>query len=605
MTLINKGKSLVLALGMMAVAALLHAQNGKKVYADYHGVRYTRQHDGKLGRWEMYADTHKSATGKKTLCYNADLVDDEGRHEIAAVSYPQVGMQSNLDSDYMEYQILSAKAAKIDGFFIEWGFRPHENDDLLRAMQKVAAKYNFEIGVNWCDGWLYYDWITKLYPEINDRQSKTRYMAKCYQYLVDSVFASPTAPLVNGIPVFYHFGAGATVNEFREVLASVKLPKGMAEPVALRRWTDWGTLQHNLYMPVLHSDEMDRWKRVGEVPTAWLPARVRPMDAEHPFWDQYATVEDVVRFMQPFRDSVWCSPDPRFRLKCGFAMPGMDNRGCAGWGRSHFFYIPRADGETYRKMWKFNMASKDSLDLMFIASWSDYTEGHEIEPTVENGDRELHTTLHYAALFKEEKADDRGLALPLSLFRLRKEARFLHDCGMDVSACQAALDKAALLISQGRYAVAGGLLSRLAEDVSSARTALYTRMLRLRETDLELKGQRTDARTWNPRETLSVSLPVSLVSDLRRNNHRGYLYFEYLDRGQEVLFVRSSTKREPKNLFPTVARIRTDNTGVWKKAKVELYRDNIIYMAAAPTFYFKGNVPLRNLSLGYEMYNVK
>ena len=50
------------------------AQNGKKVYADYHGVRYTRQHDGQLGRWEMYANTSKSATGRKSLCYNADLI---------------------------------------------------------------------------------------------------------------------------------------------------------------------------------------------------------------------------------------------------------------------------------------------------------------------------------------------------------------------------------------------------------------------------------------------------------------------------------------------------------------------------------------------------
>ena len=48
-------------------------------------------------------------------------------------------------------------------------------------------------------------------------------------------------------------------------------------------------------------------------------------------------------------------------------------------------------------MWKFCMAEKDSLDMMFIASWSDYTEGHEIEPTIENGDRELRTTLKYAA----------------------------------------------------------------------------------------------------------------------------------------------------------------------------------------------------------------
>ena len=117
------------------------AQNGKKVYADFHGVRYTRQHDGKLGRWEMYANTEKSTTGRKSLCYNADLIDSEGRHEIAAVAYPQVGMQSNLDPDYIEYQILSAKVAKIDGFFIEWGFKPHENDILLREMQKVAAKH--------------------------------------------------------------------------------------------------------------------------------------------------------------------------------------------------------------------------------------------------------------------------------------------------------------------------------------------------------------------------------------------------------------------------------------------------------------------------------
>ena len=94
-------KLLLFLLVSIALPAL--AQNGKKVYADFHGVRYTRQHDGKLGRWEMYANTEKSSTGRKSLCYNADLIDSEGRHEIAAVAYPQVGMQSNLDPDYIEY----------------------------------------------------------------------------------------------------------------------------------------------------------------------------------------------------------------------------------------------------------------------------------------------------------------------------------------------------------------------------------------------------------------------------------------------------------------------------------------------------------------------
>ena len=90
-------RKLLLFIGIYRITAL--AQNGKKVYADFHGVRYTRQHDGKLGRWEMYANTEKSSTGRKSLCYNADLIDSEGRHEIAAVAYPQVGMQSNLDPD--------------------------------------------------------------------------------------------------------------------------------------------------------------------------------------------------------------------------------------------------------------------------------------------------------------------------------------------------------------------------------------------------------------------------------------------------------------------------------------------------------------------------
>lgn len=583
---------------------VVSAQNGKKVYADFHGVRYTRQFDGKLGRWEMYANTEKSATGRKTLCYNADLIDADGKNQIAAVAYPVVGMQSNLDPDYIEYQILSAKTAKIDGFFIEWGFKPHENDVLLRAMQKVAAKYDFEIGVNWCDGWLYYDWITKIYPEINSRETKTEYMTKCYQYLVDSVFTGPTAPIVKGYPVFYHFGPGATVEEFSKVLSGVVLPQGMKQPVGLRRWADWGTLENNRYIPVRQSADMDAWKKLGEIPTAWLPARVRPMDKEHAQWDNYATQEDIIEFMKPFRDSIWHRNDARFVIKSGFAMPGMDNRGCAGWGRGHFFYMPRNNGETYKSMWEFCMADKDSLDMMFIASWSDYTEGHEIEPTLENGDRELRTTLHYAAEFKGEQADERGLGLPLTLFRLRKEAAFLEACRMDVSVLKESLDKAAMLISQGRYPVAYGLLSKLAGDVASAKSVLNTRMMRLRASDLEIKGKNKGAE-YNPEETVTIKLPKQLVSDLQMNNHEGYIYFEYLDKGKETLFVRSATKREPKNLFNTVARIRTDNTGEWKQAKIRLYKENISYMLNSPTFYLKGNVIIRNLSLGYNIYTVK
>lgn len=593
----------MLSIALCLLAALpLTAQNGKKVYADYHGVRYTRQHDGKLGRWEMYANTEKSATGRKSLCYNADLMDADRHHRIASVTYPHVGMQSDLDPDYLEYQILTAKSAGIDGFFIEWGFMPHENNDLLRAMQPVAARYGFEIGVNWCDGWLYYDWITKIYPEINSREAKTAYMAKCYQYLIDSVFAAPTAPLVNGRPVFYHFGPGATPDEFRTVLAAARLPEGMLPPAGLRRWADWGTLADNRYIPVTYSEEMERWKQLGEIPTAWLPARVRPRDARHADWDNYATPDDAVEFMKPFRDSVWHTPRERYPVKSGFAMPGMDNRGCAGWGRAHFYYIPRDKGDTYRRMWEFCTDEKEHLDMMFIASWSDYTEGHEIAPTWENGDRELRTTLRYASIFKETHADDRGIPLPYTLFQLRKEAAFLEQSKQEMSATRRELDHAALLISRADYAPAAALLTQVENNLKELRSAIPTEMKRLRQAELTLSGkQKSDG--YNPaNQAVTVALPRELVARLQRSHYEGELYFEYLDKGAETLFIRSSTRREPQEPFKIVARLRTDNSGEWKRARIQLYKENIVYGFNMPTFYIKGNVLIRNLSLGYTIY---
>jgi hypothetical protein len=88
-------------------------------------------------------------------------------------------------------------------------------------------------------------------------------MAKCYQYLVDSVFTGPTAPMVKGMPVFYHFGPGAKVDEYKKVLSLAKLPQGMKQPVALRRWADWGKLENDKYIPVTRSDKAVPLKAVS------------------------------------------------------------------------------------------------------------------------------------------------------------------------------------------------------------------------------------------------------------------------------------------------------------------------------------------------------
>ncbi len=575
-------------LSLFCASCSTYSTDGRKVYADYHGVRYTREHDGKLGRWEMYASTEKSAVGRKSLCYNADLIDDGGRHQIAAVHYPRVGMQSNLDEDYLEYQILSAKAAKIDGFFVEWGFLPHENDILLRAMQRVASKYGFEIGVNWCDGWLFYNWITRVRPEIDSREAKVGYMGRCYRYLVDSVYSSVTAATVKGRPVFYHFGPGATVDEWRSVLSDAG-DGGLSRYgslVGLRRWADWGTLENGVYVPVTRSEDIDAWKSVGEIPTPWIPARVRTLDPEHPLWDNYATEEDVIEFLKPFRDSVWMSPESTFVIKSGFAMPGMDNRGCAGWGRSHFFCIPRNGGETYESMWRFCLESRDSLDMMFIASWSDYTEGHEIEPTVENGYRELLTTLRNAARFKGEKYDESGLVLPERLFFCRKTAEFLAKCGRTEGAekINGILDRVALQVSRGKYRRASRNLDRAEKMADGLRASVKTDTVVLSGLDR------------------SIWLDNELAGTLRHSHYSGTISFDYLDSGSDFLFVRSETSREPASAFSVVGKLRTDNSGEWKHAKIALCPENISYISGTPAFEISGDVECRNVLLEYHIH---
>lgn len=594
----------LLCVAALATSMGVSAQNGKKIYADYHGVRYTRAHDGKLGRWEMHADTRKSKTGRGTICRNADFMDTTGRHDIAAVAYPRVGMQSNLDPDYLEYQILSAKAAGIDGFFIEWGFIGHENDALLKAMQTVAAKYGFEVGVNWCDGWLYYDWITRMHPEINTREAKTDYYAVCYQYLADHVLSGATAPTVNGRPVFYLFGPGAKPAEYASAASKLRLPEGMERPAVLRRWAEWGRLENDRYVPVRWSEEIESWKRLGMIPTAWLPARVRGMDAGHPRWDHYAEPDDLIEFMKPFRDSVWMSSDPDYVVKSGFVMPGMDNSGCAGWGGQHYYYIPRADGATYERMWEFNMASKDSLDMVFIASWSDYTEGHEIEPTVENGDRELRTTLKYASEFKQIPADTSGLLLPEKLFGLRKRSESLAAARRKTADADALLDDAARLISQREYARAGERLAEAEAVVGTLEKGLKTRTIDVPVSQLRF-SQDASAGEWSADPELKVYLPENVTRELiAARTHRGYLEFEYLDWevNGSYCFIYSRTERQPKDRFATVAKFKTDGSKQWKRVRVELAPENVLYTTAPGfTLMFKGPVEVRDLSFHYTL----
>ncbi len=613
-----KVKTILLSTVLALVSLLTYAQNGKKVYADYHGTRYTRPHDGMLGRWSYYLHTGQFNTPIKSLNYNADIILENGRHDIASVNYPLVGIQSAMDEDYIEYQILSAKTAGIDGFFIEWGYPEHESNFLLKAMQRVAGRYNFEIGVNWCDGWLYYDWITKQVPSIKTREDKTQHFFKSLQYLTDSVFSVPTAPLVKDIPVAYLFG-GITSEEYKnEILTKeLKLNKGVNHPVFLKRLAPFGKVENNLFETNNIDAEIKEWTDLGMSPTAWIPARVRPMDKKYPLWDLYATSEDLVNFLEPFKKQVW--ENDNYAIRSGFVVPGMDNRGCGGWGRGHFSFIPRNCGESYANMWQANLDAKDKLDMVFIASWSDYTEGHEIEPTIEHGDRELHTTLKYASRFKDEKLDASALELPFRLFNLRKETARLHAIGLiaDLNAKTSSFDAIANLISNKEYKKAIEKLE--AEEKSQQKVAKKVKSKTYDKANLyTIKGKNKDG-VYDISKTVTIVLDKKLRKTLEQSYYEGYIYFEYLDDSYDFFSIKSDTNRKDEvydksliisnntndvkdSSYSNIAEIKTDDTHKWKKAKVKLFHSNIVFNADKD-FQFKGKGKVKNISLSFEVFN--
>lgn len=598
--------------------------NGKKVYVDYHGTRYSRAHDGMLGRWSFYGLSEKSATPQKLMCYNADNILESGRQNIAAVHYPLTGVQSNLDPDFIEFQVLSAKTAKIDGIFIEWGYREHEATWLLNAFQRVAAKYDFEIGVNWCDGWLYYDWITKVRPDITTREQKTQHFIKTLQYLIDSVFTVSTAPKVKGIPVYYMFGGGIRSGEYDSVVSGhpFHLTAGTAFPQALRRVAVGGKIADDKFEIAPLEGELDTWKRFGMSPTPWIPARVRKMDARHPDFDDYATGADALRYIRAFKDKVWDQPSAGITVRSGFVTPGMDNRGCGGWGRGHYFYIPREEGRLYNDMWDQNLSSKDSLDMVFIASWSDYTEGHEIEPTVENGYREVLTTLHKAAAFKEEAYTEEGIYLPMQLFQLRKNNQFLKNAGLNQQVKEEKLNEIAQLISNAKYTAAADLLKKEDEAISRLKNQLVSVQYSLqKEVKINNKKNRT-GRVLQPAARHFITIDQSLRDKLTASWYEGYISFEYLDTGKlNKTIITSNTKRTPvrnsntvsvvgelaanAGNFSIVGEIRTANTGQWKKAKIKLIKPNIDLTNTydySSSFKIDGVVPVRNIKLDFTIY---
>lgn len=579
--------------------------NTRKVYADYHSPRYTRAHDGAVGVWKYAGVARTSKLPNPAVNSNPDLIDADGRHELAATFYPLVGMQSELDPDYLEYQVLSAKTAGIDGFFVEWGFQEHSSEAIRQALTAVAARYDFEIGITLCDRWLFTQ-LPALQPAIKERAQLAAEFRRNYDFLRDVVFASPTTPRYRDRPVLLLFGGGLTPEEFHS-LRPAEPGRTTNDPYVLVRPLLAGVSAGHAaaLAPVW---EKSPWYSPEDGFLAgvdgffgWVPTRARTdaLDALPAPFDRYGTLADALNYLRAI-DAI---PGNGPRVSC--ATPGFDNRTCAGWG-SDFSFLPRGRGEIYQAMWKYNLAAK-SVEWVYLPTWNDWTEGSQIEPSMEDGGLFLKLTAAAAGRFKGREFNPALTELPRQLFELRKRTQRLRAIGVDIDAASGArLDAVAQALARLDGTAARAEILALEAKIASLEAQLppLERMALTTETGglspaTPAAADGKSRRFWRMDE--------AAARQLRAHYYEGTLEFEYrpTGRGRLQIFTDTNRARSAVGEFGVIADLNFLQAGDWQAARVRVFHGNPAWQHGLPgdsDLEFRGDADVRQVRLIVDSY---
>jgi hypothetical protein len=338
----------------------------------------------------------------------------------------------------------------------------------------------------------------------------------------------------------------------------------------------------------------------------WSPPGVRRAGAAglHA-WDRSATREDALRYLEVLIGS-FSDPARPAILRISAVTPGNDNRPCAGWGRD-LSSLPREGGETYRAMWACNVRHREKIDAVYIVSWNDFTEGHPIEPTLEDGDRELRTTAEFAAQFKGVSPDAAGLALPGRLFSLRKANAVLHQAGLAEPAGSRLLAEAAAALARREWLPARMILDRVEGMLAPLERSLVIRnvAVRLPSPSLRCEPPSPNGRDWDVARGLTITLEEGLSRELRNHHFGGVLAFEYEDASSGSIVVRTDQSATgERKAFDMICHLRLEAAGEWRTARVEISPANCRFVAREGlpgVFHFSGAGRIRNIEFQFRL----
>ncbi len=331
---------------------------------------------------------------------NPNIIDSQGRRQIASHYYPQIGTYASRDADVIEYQLLLMKYSGVDGVMIDWyGIEGANGDrfDLLTSSNAIIAQtqdFGFDYSVVLEDRFSIESFQNPI-PDINKAKANVAYLRD--NYFDDSNYIRINA---DNDPLLTVFGPirFQQPSQWTEILGQA------GEPV------DFLTLWYERNDAGINAD--------GEY--AWIYQDSGRDYDEH--------VEDFYRFRATTNGTFG-----------GIAFPGFnDYYEEGGVGDIIPFDIPHDNGQVLATT--LDLAKNPNyipkLDFLQLATWNDIGEGTMFEPTVETGYDYLLQLQEFTGVSYGESE----LELVFQLYRARKE--FVGD-----SAKQFLLEQASVLLS--------------------------------------------------------------------------------------------------------------------------------------------------------------
>ena len=288
--------------------------------------------------------------------------------------------------------MLSALAAKIDGFFIDWYGIPSEEEQGFPALLEMAERMGFKMCICLEDKAMF-----GYHYQVRTRQDAVRNAVENLTHILEQHATHPAYLRMDGVPVVINFS-------WSEPLPSVRAHGFSAAEweEILRRVRE----KHDVYfVHDYHCHLKEQYWDVADNTYNWVDVNGECLD----------------RFYGEVGRRVGAG---QYGFVTALVYPGFDNTGVWGWGDGPFV-TPREDGAFYRRSWE--RALEHEARFIQIATWNDFGEGATIEPTLEHGFQYLALTEEYAARAKGLASDGaEGACVAHALYAARQAVRSLR-----------------------------------------------------------------------------------------------------------------------------------------------------------------------------------